>query len=218
MSKGLIKRCRVCGREKPLADFYKDRGAKDGLCSKCKDCAKRDANRWYAEHSEQAILRVRQYHAEHRAQATAQCRVYRETHQEQVKAQQRQAYRDNAEERKAAVREYKNQNPEKASAACKRWKQEHPRRVNEINGVRAAKRRTSGLCDLTIQQWDAIKAAHDYRCAYCGERPDVLTVDHVVPLAKGGNHTASNVVPACSHCNYSKGARPLPVTLGKKYA
>lgn len=31
------------------------------------------------------------------------------------------------------------------------------------------------------------------------------TTAHLVPLAKGGTHTFSNVVPACQSCNSKKG-------------
>lgn len=43
-------------------------------------------------------------------------------------------------------------------------------------------------------------------CHYCGERidPDELTMDHVVPLIRGGLSTRGNVVPACKDCNNKK--------------
>lgn len=44
-------------------------------------------------------------------------------------------------------------------------------------------------------------------CAYCGVKPDKLEMDHIIPLSRGGQHTKSNIVPACFNCNRSKGAR-----------
>lgn len=44
------------------------------------------------------------------------------------------------------------------------------------------------------------------RCAYCQERFDELTRDHVIPLLKGGSHSIENIVPACQSCNSRKGA------------
>jgi hypothetical protein len=38
MSGGAVKKCRVCGRWKPVAKFYKHSRALDGLQSKCKEC------------------------------------------------------------------------------------------------------------------------------------------------------------------------------------
>ena len=43
-------------------------------------------------------------------------------------------------------------------------------------------------------------------CHYCGKRfpPDQLSMDHIVPLARGGKSTRGNVVPACTACNRNK--------------
>ena len=43
-------------------------------------------------------------------------------------------------------------------------------------------------------------------CFYCGERkpPSELTMDHVVPLIRGGRSTKSNIVAACKECNNRK--------------
>ena len=43
-------------------------------------------------------------------------------------------------------------------------------------------------------------------CDYCGKEtpPKKLTMDHIVPLARGGRSTKGNVVPACKECNTRK--------------
>ncbi|MGE5047605.1 MAG: HNH endonuclease [Deltaproteobacteria bacterium] len=43
-------------------------------------------------------------------------------------------------------------------------------------------------------------------CAYCGRAvgPRELTLDHVVPVARGGRSVKGNVVPACKECNNRK--------------
>ncbi len=43
-------------------------------------------------------------------------------------------------------------------------------------------------------------------CQYCGSTKK-LTLDHVMPRAKGGPHTWENVVTACETCNHRKGNR-----------
>lgn len=53
----------------------------------------------------------------------------------------------------------------------------------------------------------AILARWGHACAYCGQLATHL--DHVVPLSKGGADAESNIVPACQHCNLSKGAKTL---------
>jgi 5-methylcytosine-specific restriction endonuclease McrA len=46
-----------------------------------------------------------------------------------------------------------------------------------------------------------------HACCYCGSLATHL--DHVVPLSKGGADAEHNIVPACAHCNLSKGAKTL---------
>jgi 5-methylcytosine-specific restriction endonuclease McrA len=41
-------------------------------------------------------------------------------------------------------------------------------------------------------------------CVYCGSKKD-LTLDHVVPKARGGKTSWTNLVTACKRCNASKG-------------
>jgi len=47
---------------------------------------------------------------------------------------------------------------------------------------------------------------HDSVCQHCGATEN-LTVDHIVPLAKGGTNELDNLQPLCKSCNSSKGAR-----------
>ncbi len=49
-------------------------------------------------------------------------------------------------------------------------------------------------------------------CHYCGRQVGArkLTMDHVVPLIRGGRSTRGNVVPACKACNTKK-QQLLPV-------
>lgn len=48
-----------------------------------------------------------------------------------------------------------------------------------------------------------------YTCQYCGSRSGRLTLDHVVPRHRGGQHDWENLVTACPSCNLRKGGRTL---------
>ena len=43
-----------------------------------------------------------------------------------------------------------------------------------------------------------------YTCQYCGRETRELTLDHVVPRYRGGEHSWTNVVSACIPCNHRK--------------
>ncbi len=45
------------------------------------------------------------------------------------------------------------------------------------------------------------------RCQYCGRRGGNLTLDHVMPKHRGGEHAWENLVTACRECNHRKGGR-----------
>ncbi len=49
----------------------------------------------------------------------------------------------------------------------------------------------------------------DHTCQYCGRRGHDLTLDHVIPRHRGGQHVWENVVAACKSCNHRKGGRTL---------
>jgi 5-methylcytosine-specific restriction endonuclease McrA len=46
-----------------------------------------------------------------------------------------------------------------------------------------------------------------YKCAYCGRGHLPLTIDHVIPKARGGIDSWENLVAACTVCNNKKGDR-----------
>ncbi len=45
------------------------------------------------------------------------------------------------------------------------------------------------------------------RCYHCELtfHPSELTMDHLIPIARGGESTKNNCVPACKECNTKKG-------------
>lgn len=53
-----------------------------------------------------------------------------------------------------------------------------------------------------------IKEEWGYECAYCGSQ-DKLTIDHIVPKAKGGPDFTKNLLCACHDCNQDKAYSPM---------
>lgn len=68
----------------------------------------------------------------------------------------------------------------------------------------------SGLINGTmnlgsLKEDERLKLAVPQACSYCGTVTS-LTLDHLMPISKGGKDTADNIVWACKSCNSSKGA------------
>ena len=53
-----------------------------------------------------------------------------------------------------------------------------------------------------------IKEEWGYEFAYCGSQ-DKLTIDHIVPKAKGGPDFTKNLLCACHDCNQDKAYSPM---------
>jgi len=59
--------------------------------------------------------------------------------------------------------------------------------------------------ELRNSQWWKRRCAKGV-CHYCGRLtpPKELTMDHIVPIARGGRSTKGNVVATCKGCNNAK--------------
>ncbi|MDE0030822.1 MAG: HNH endonuclease [Deltaproteobacteria bacterium] len=59
--------------------------------------------------------------------------------------------------------------------------------------------------ELRDSQWWKNRTSQGL-CAHCGERFPAreLTMDHLVPIIRGGKSTKGNVVPSCKSCNTAR--------------
>ena len=117
----------------------------------------------------------------------------------------RERYVREQERRRAYALEYYSANADEARARSRAYRRNNPQRRRSAQDRRAAairahpdSRRYSEL------DWLKLERQHDWRCAYCGQRPTVLVQDHVIPLSRGGRHAIANILPACRSCNASK--------------
>ncbi len=74
----------------------------------------------------------------------------------------------------------------------------------------AIKRERDKARKLRASQWWKRKRSAGI-CHYCGKTfpPAELTMDHAIPLARGGRSEKFNLVPCCKECNTQK-QRLLP--------
>lgn len=98
---------------------------------------------------------------------------------------------------------------DKVRATKSAYDKRHPEERHLITlRHRASKRGNTPTGEvLTLEQWRQVLEKFNHRCAYCGVKSDHLTIDHVVPVSRGGADTVANVVPACQHCNSAKNAK-----------
>jgi 5-methylcytosine-specific restriction endonuclease McrA len=94
---------------------------------------------------------------------------------------------------------------EEGRAYIREWERTH--------GADKAARRRARIAGVTTEPVDrnAIIKRDKVTCYLCNTKLKwrEVTLDHVIPLARGGSHTAANLRVACGPCNFSKQHRLL---------
>lgn len=73
-------------------------------------------------------------------------------------------------------------------------------RVREMMSVRGVDR---ARADARRNQFEKVRERDGHACVYCGNTK-YLTLDHLVPLSRGGSNDEENLVTACRPCNSKK--------------
>jgi 5-methylcytosine-specific restriction endonuclease McrA len=111
--------------------------------------------------------------------------------------------------RKSAENREKNRAHHNACALA--WQKAHPWIVRANCAKRRARMKAARIGD--VKQMAAFCRAMLERpfvaCYWCAAEIPIgkRTIDHVIPLAKGGAHCMRNLVPACKRCNSRKGSK-----------
>lgn len=187
-----MKVCTKCGVEKPLGDFPKDKRISTGRVAQCRECVNRYKTRWMRE----------KRHA-NPEWAREEDRRWREANPEAALAKDRRYKNANRKLLRERDRIRRLKNPERTKATYRRWfeanrKQELLRKANRRALMKNATPETLALVETLLTQ----------PCAYCGST-ERITIDHIIPLSRGGKHEADNLAPACLSCNSSKNDRLL---------
>ena len=77
-------------------------------------------------------------------------------------------------------------------------------------------RRPRPIARLTRRE---VFARDGFCCQYCGTKTQDLTLDHILPRHRGGEHTWENLVAACRACNHRKAGmmpKAANMTLSRK--
>jgi 5-methylcytosine-specific restriction endonuclease McrA len=205
------KTCKKCGNSQPPENFSKNRNTKDGLQTQCKACnaayalanreriSQRDKARRlvdgdkmraqsranYQKHREKRRIAAKKYYSENK-------HLWSEYHQAN--------YSKMAERKRAVSKKWREDNPERYRQQMRDWLEKNLDKHNEHARQRRARLRQATIAQVTTR--DIRKLMHS-RCIYCGSAENI-TVDHVIPLARGGSHSIGNLTSACKTCNSKK--------------
>jgi hypothetical protein len=146
-----MKKCRVCGIEKPLTEFHKTKSSKDGHRSICKTCAKQKRAEYLA--CPKVKERIRQTEARYRARP-------------EVKERRNQQSREWNAQNKERIKRHRSlpEVKEKIKQTEARWKARPE--VKERRRQQRAKRRARPEVKEQEAQYKRQKAAEQPACVY----------------------------------------------------
>lgn len=199
-----IKRCYSCSIEKPETDYYLNPLIKGGVSNLCKECAKSSCMKYQSANRRKVTKQIMDYRRSmppEKAQALKSytkeySKGYRAKNAEKIK-QRRQEY--------AALKSYSQRWQEKKDRLIADGKMEEYRAhisVYQANR-RIIRKMSESRGGITKQQWSNIKEKCDNRCLRC-QLTVKLSLDHVIPVSKGGSSSAGNSQPLCKSCNSRK--------------
>lgn len=171
------KTCTGCDQVKPLADYPRRSASRDGHWARCKVCVLVRRKAWYEANKEQVLARQKARYEANRDQNIAQKKAY---HAERWANDPEYRERIRAQRKAATTRYYRLL----ASAKQEPYTRQA---IFERDGW------VCGICDQPINP-GLVGQVH----------PDAPSIDHIVPLSRGGDDTPANVQASHFGCNAGK--------------
>lgn len=211
------KICTKCQQEKPATPQHFNRRTATNntrFRQPCKICyaieAQSDKNRainkkYYT--TNQPAIRARRKADYYRDVEQSRQKLHQQyaRNRETILEKKRRKYPQTKERDLAAHKRWYAANSKQVIASVLAYAAAHPNEERAKKQRRRARKNGAAINDFTAEQWREMKTAYGNRCVYCGKKCTRLTMDHIIPISQGGNHTMRNIVPACQSCNSKKG-------------
>jgi 5-methylcytosine-specific restriction endonuclease McrA len=164
---------------------------------------------WCAANVEKRRSARRRYYWNNREKVLYANAEYGKVHNEKIREVAKNYRIATKEKRKAYSKTYHQTNYQKNRQRIlfqtKQYTKAHP----EVRQKTLAKRRAANInCKIVgrvIKKW---KQESQFYCYYCQRLlpRELLEIEHVKPVSKGGHHSSDNVAKSCGGCNSKKGA------------
>lgn len=172
---------------------------------------------YYQAHREEAIAYRKNYCDTHKEEVAIQKKHYEETHKEKIAETHKNYYNTHRDELLEQKKDYHKKNRPTLLRKMKCYFQTPAGRIVKRAGHsnRRAKMKNAFIEDIYEQE---IFKRDGWRCQICSKKVNPklkhphlysASLDHIVPLAKGGTHEKKNTQLAHLHCNISKGNRAI---------
>lgn len=175
-----------------------------------KEAARSAALRFYYRHKDRLL-----------AANKDRAKAYREKNKERLSKLKSDYVKAHREEHNARGRRWKANNPDKAKEMWKRYKEKYPDQIKLRNKLRrqthpekrseyAHRRRARQMGNTTdktaVPFFAFVRSKKRIACYYCGKMIPGKSahIDHIIALAKNGNHASENLCASCAECNQKK--------------
>ena len=204
--------CDTCGSDFSVERIY---GVPPKRCSEeCKKAHRKKAYREYRKDNKEAISRRMKKWRQENAESLKEYHAnYYRSNLDYFKSKKREWSMDNAEYVSEYNHRWYRENTDIAKAASKRWRINNPSKVRSYQHDRRALKRDAWVENVNPR---VLLERSGWVCGICKEEipkdavygsPLYATVDHVIPLSKGGEHSYANTQPAHFSCNSRKRAK-----------
>lgn len=200
------KRCNKCNQQKLLSDFGKCATAKNGLQGYCRECQRAYAKAAYHVDPQCSKAKSRQWQLKN----TEKLREYQAIWAK-LNAEARRNY--NAEWHKSNSKSVSERharsyqlNPELKRAVTRAWIRANPEQVKALKAKRRAKI-IGSVGSHAAADIKKLKILQKGKCPVCKCVLKKFHVDHIEPIARGGDNGPMNLQLLCPPCNLSKGCK-----------
>lgn len=133
---------------------------------------------------------------------------YYQNNKERILNNRKNYYQNNRDRLLENQKEYYHNNKEARVEYNKEYFRNNPH--IGFNNRLKRKERLENVCGsgITKKEWYEIMNSTDWTCFYCeeyiGNKNRKRTLDHIIPVSRGGPNTKENLIPSCKRCNCSK--------------
>lgn len=160
--------------------------------NKRKSCGCLNQRRKFENKKESIKYHKKLYRIKHKKEIAEKLKIYYQQNKEKILEQRREYFKENKESIMLKNSIYNSSEKGKLIKKNTQYK----RRCSNKNGDLTTIELTNFINNSKVCYW-----------CNCKINKDNLNIDHYIPIAKGGEHTLSNLVASCSHCNKTKSAK-----------
>jgi 5-methylcytosine-specific restriction endonuclease McrA len=109
-------------------------------------------------------------------------------------------YVKHKEKRLVYAKTHRKPYDKQAAELGRKWRSENKELMAFYQRARRAKIKNNSIYYVSSKE---LKKLKNSPCFYCGNN-DLIEIDHIIPIARGGSHGIGNLISACRGCNRSR--------------